>query len=903
PANPDIRYSVSNDYFRKRADATKAINATTQDADTWQAAASVSADVTSDNFKKWFGDSKAVDDNGNPLILYHGSNANFTVFSHEKSGGLFNLTPDKNSAVKYASYGGGGRQMLNDADKFILNITTGDVYTLNPDTKKWEYYGETSENNASFELIKKSDPPEGFNMPNQYDLTAGGDDTDFIAIPKQRSIMPVYANISNPLDLRSDHVSFNETDRRGSAAKRAEAYSVFRDMWNKRFKDAELPNADTNGIKLLFGQIFDSYRQDKDFYKFWTRTKPEFATRTFEKYIVPELKSRGYDGLIYNDDGHQTYAAFDSNQIKSVDNRNPTADPDIRYSVSNDYFRKRADATKAINATTQDADTWQAPPKTRRAVPIEATITADERAGEAALTAHKTLQQIIDEIDSRYEQQAEIATQQAREHLDRIIEQENAKHIEIPGVPVSETAEAEAAEARELTLPYVMADEDAKDNVKKVSAEENQSIALITEAEALLKPADPLQADMEAYKKAKKDYRATVQGNKTNPGMVTDADVLASAEQVSKARDNVLKKIEKREAAMKHALDNGTFAEVMLKQYEQLKQMKKAARNTKNPEAQAKAQKQAEQKQAYIFDINRRRKALLYKQAEETMGPLEAWTDKSIGLKYQRETFERNIRDIAPNKTIAERVNKEYRWVIDKNEAKRNKYRQDYNERVKALNMSDKVLPGNEVSERYAVQFVGEADYLIYISTAKKDRFAKTRADYQQDLNDFMAKNPNFNYEAIREKVKTMRGIYNAIYIDINKARVENGYEPVEYRKGYFPHFSEHKPDTLLSKLAATFGINTAPDSLPTSINGLTYQFRPGTRWFGNILRRSSNTTDYDAVKGFDRYILGASDVIFHTEDIQRLRAMSNYIREYGSDKRLQDQAKLIRADDTKTAE
>lgn len=31
-------------------------------------------------FKKWFGDSKAVDENGKPLIVYHGTNADFSIF-------------------------------------------------------------------------------------------------------------------------------------------------------------------------------------------------------------------------------------------------------------------------------------------------------------------------------------------------------------------------------------------------------------------------------------------------------------------------------------------------------------------------------------------------------------------------------------------------------------------------------------------------------------------------------------------------------------------------------------------------------------------------------------------------------------------------------------------------------
>ena len=35
------------------------------------------------NFMKWFGDSKVVDDKGNPLVVYHGTDRDFTIFSNQ----------------------------------------------------------------------------------------------------------------------------------------------------------------------------------------------------------------------------------------------------------------------------------------------------------------------------------------------------------------------------------------------------------------------------------------------------------------------------------------------------------------------------------------------------------------------------------------------------------------------------------------------------------------------------------------------------------------------------------------------------------------------------------------------------------------------------------------------------
>src|SRR5690606_5138263 len=37
-------------------------------------------------FKRWFGDSKVVDANGKPLVVYHGTKADFSTFSLEKFG-------------------------------------------------------------------------------------------------------------------------------------------------------------------------------------------------------------------------------------------------------------------------------------------------------------------------------------------------------------------------------------------------------------------------------------------------------------------------------------------------------------------------------------------------------------------------------------------------------------------------------------------------------------------------------------------------------------------------------------------------------------------------------------------------------------------------------------------------
>lgn len=47
------------------------------------------ADVNSEAFKRWFGDSKVVDENGKPLVVYHGTLSNFDAFSKKMIGSRF----------------------------------------------------------------------------------------------------------------------------------------------------------------------------------------------------------------------------------------------------------------------------------------------------------------------------------------------------------------------------------------------------------------------------------------------------------------------------------------------------------------------------------------------------------------------------------------------------------------------------------------------------------------------------------------------------------------------------------------------------------------------------------------------------------------------------------------------
>lgn len=64
------------------------------------AAAKSRKQTESQEFKKWFGDSKVVDDQGKPLVVYHGTGADFEAFSDNSRGIFFAESPD--TAAPYA---------------------------------------------------------------------------------------------------------------------------------------------------------------------------------------------------------------------------------------------------------------------------------------------------------------------------------------------------------------------------------------------------------------------------------------------------------------------------------------------------------------------------------------------------------------------------------------------------------------------------------------------------------------------------------------------------------------------------------------------------------------------------------------------------------------------------------
>lgn len=306
---------------------------------------------------------------------------------------------------------------------------------------------------------------------------------------------------------------------------------------------------------------------------------------------------------------------------------------------------------------------------------------------------------------------------------------------------------------------------------------------------------------------------------------------------------------------------------------------------------------------AKIADWRRYRKGKLREQADNLLKNAEKAKDKKAGIEYSRETMTRNVRDIFPE-ADAEAINKTYFEPVRTASANANKLKNKLREQVKALDLSRKPRKGDAVSEAHAVQLLGEAqDNIRYLEQHPRaqDRDGKTLNEWRQIVLDLWATSPGLDRAKIENAVETFRKIYDGLFEQMNDVRIRNGYEPINYRKGYFPHFQPGTTDGILGLMGKALGIDAEVTALPTTISGLTHTFKPGITYFGNALERIGFDTAYDAVEGFDKYVEGAASVICYTDAIQKLRALAQQVRYRTSDEGLRERVDDIRARDDLT--
>ena len=304
--------------------------------------------------------------------------------------------------------------------------------------------------------------------------------------------------------------------------------------------------------------------------------------------------------------------------------------------------------------------------------------------------------------------------------------------------------------------------------------------------------------------------------------------------------------------------------------------------------------------EATIEAYNKQAAAERYELARYVTEDSDFLKDKKNGLAYALDTIERNIEKIAgeKGKEFVKRFKEAYLDPMEANEAAANRFVNEMRRIVKdlALTNAESVLV-----QAYGEKLINDAQLAEIAENPRHIVIKDSEGNIVYDKK-YRGKMPEVNADKVKTAAATFRGIYDMLLERANDTLVRNGYAPIEGLKDYFPHFSTQ--DGFFQSIVKFMrNDEKTTDSLPEAIAGKTEQFRPGKKFFANFLHRKGTATDIDAVKGFEIYLGNIKDVIFHTDDIRKIRALEDVLREKHTDEQTKKEIEDLRKSDLPYAE
>lgn len=152
--------------------------------------------------------------------------------------------------------------------------------------------------------------------------------------------------------------------------------------------------------------------------------------------------------------------------------------------------------------------------------------------------------------------------------------------------------------------------------------------------------------------------------------------------------------------------------------------------------------------------------------------------------------------------------------------------------------------------------------------------------------------------DVVQEAADKLKTKYAQYYDAINDVLVAHGYPEIGFIKNYAPHKQPEQMKSAMS-IFEKLGLSDTVTELPTELAGRTDVFKPGKKWNPHFLHRTGDKAALDAVGGYMSYLNYMSEVLFHVDDIQKVRTFGDQIRYLYGDEGLQADYDAIRADTT----
>ena len=232
--------------------------------------------------------------------------------------------------------------------------------------------------------------------------------------------------------------------------------------------------------------------------------------------------------------------------------------------------------------------------------------------------------------------------------------------------------------------------------------------------------------------------------------------------------------------------------------------------------------------------------------------------EKALGYKQGQILSDLTVNQVAQNETAG------IKWL--------NVFTDRKNGVLAKMSKQYSIKPGSK--ESAAAQMYAEGFYV----NGKNEIVQYGDAELAQDF-------PNAK---VRANIKGLardpriRMIYDGTLDRINESRARNAYPEIQRLDNYFLHF--RAMDDTFSKLGIPFNPNDIKaKDLPTDLNGVTADLKPGQPYFASAMHRTGKRTSFDLLGGLERYLSSAKNQIYHIDDIQTLRALRNYVADtYG---------------------
>ena len=334
--------------------------------------------------QEYFKDSKVVDENGNLKVMYHGTTkAGFTVFNSENSDDKISLFFTDNPDVA-KSYSNTRESFIPDKQLSLSEMRSNVFDYTNGDNKIIKYkdgyaLSEIDPFNDEDEILYES---KNLNDVYDYFLKNIVEDSGYNGKINNANY-EVYLNIKNPLIIDAQERMWDElVDLWDKEVKSGYNYlMIYNDLGDGKY-EIEASDIDEGDITKVvtdkyLKSILTPYEYKKlllgdevnDVYIDTNNDRVPTKTREYAKYA----KEKGYDGVIiknvidngnfyYGDEVSDVVIAFDSNQVKSVANKKPTDNPDIRFSLkeSNDFYKETGFDVRTLTDSTPENIIWYA---------------------------------------------------------------------------------------------------------------------------------------------------------------------------------------------------------------------------------------------------------------------------------------------------------------------------------------------------------------------------------------------------------------------------------------------------------------------------------------------------------------------------------------------------------------